>query len=201
MSIPDPDRRTRLRLAGGCGVLSAGLILAGPSLPEPVAVAAWILGFLLVLPFLAGIAASVHGSGSRASWLAPVIPAAGAVLVAVELVQFGVEYAANNLSTSSPAHEPLHDVGGALFMVAMLPFGTALVAIAIIGLADRALPRWLAGAALVIGVVALVNGTMLGSELAWGFLLSTVWVLAAGVTLAVRGTRVVADTGAVTAAA
>ena len=200
MSTPDPERRTGLRLAGGCGVLSAGLILAGPSLPEPVAVAAWILGFLLVLPFLAGVAASVR-TGSRASWLAPVIPAAGAVLVAVQLVQFGVEYAANNLSRSSPAHEPLHDVGGALFTVAMLPFGTALVAIAIIGLADRALPRWLAGAALVIGTVALVNGTMVGSEMAWGFLLSTVWMFAAGVTLAVRGTRVVADTGAVTAAA
>jgi hypothetical protein len=200
MSTPDPERRTGLRLAGGCGVLSAGLILAGPSLPEPVAVAAWILGFLLVLPFLAGVAASVR-TGSRASWLAPVIPAAGAVLVAVQLIQFGVEYAANNLSTSSPAHEPLHDVGGALFIVAMLPFGTALVAIAIIGLADRALPRWLAGAALVIGLVALVNGTMIGSEMAWGFLLSTVWLLAAGVTLAVRGTRVAADTGAVTAAA
>ncbi len=200
MTTPDPERRTGLRLAGGCGVLSAGLILAGPLLPEPVAVTAWILGFLLVLPFLAGVAASVR-SGSRASWLAPVIPAAGAVLVAVQLVQFGVEYAANNLSTSSPAHEPLHDVGGALFMVAMLPFGTALVAIGIMGLADRALPRWLAGAALVIGLVALVNGTMLGSEMAWGFLLSTVWVLAAGATLAMRGTRVVADTGAVTAAA
>jgi hypothetical protein len=200
MSTPDPERRTGLRLAGGCGVLSAGLILAGPSLPEPVAVAAWILGFLLVLPFLAGVAASVR-TGGRASWLAPVIPAAGAVLVAVQLVQFGVEYAANNLSTSSPAHDPLHDVGGALFIVAMLPFGTALVAIAIIGLADRALPRWLAGAALVIGLVALVNGTMIGSEMAWGFLLSTVWLLAAGVTLAVRGTRVAADTGAVTAAA
>lgn len=190
MSTPDPARPTRLRLVGGCGVLSAGLILAGPSLPEPVALTAWIIGFLLVLPFLAGVATSVPGAGSRVSWLAPVIPVAGAVLVAVHLVQFGVEYAANNMSKSSPAHEPLHDVGGALFMVAMLPFGTALVAIAIIGLADRVLPRWLAGTALVIGVVAVVNGTMLGSEMAWGFLLSTVWVFAAGITLAVRGAPV-----------
>jgi hypothetical protein len=200
MTTADPEGRTGLRLAGSCGVLSAGLILAGPSLPQPVAVAAWILGFLLMLPFLAGVAAAVHGSGSRASWVAPVIPVSGAVLVAVHLVQLGIEYAANNLSTSSPAHDPLHDVGGALFMVAMLPFGTALLAIAIVGLANRALPRWLAGAALVIGVVALVNGAMLSSEMAWGFLLSTVWVFVAGVTLAVRGSRVVADAGAVTAA-
>jgi hypothetical protein len=90
------------------------------------------------------------------------------------------------MSPSSPVHEPLHDIGGALFTVAMLPFGMALVAAAVAGLVGRALPRWLSGPALVIGLVALANGTVLGSEMAWGFLLSTVWVLATGITLAVR---------------
>jgi hypothetical protein len=42
----------------------------------------------------------------------------------------------------------------------------------------------------VIGLVALANGAMIGTEAAWGFLLSIVWVFAAGVTLTVRRARV-----------
>jgi hypothetical protein len=34
-----------------------------------------------------------------------------------------------------------------------------------------------------------VNGTMLGTESAWGFLLGTVWALAGGITLAAQGTK------------
>ena len=68
----------------------------------------------------------------------------------------------------------------------MLPFGLVLVSAALAGLTGRALPRWLAGAGLVTGLVALANGTMIGSESAWGFLLSTVWVFVVGVALAVR---------------
>ena len=144
----------------------------------------------MLLPFLAGVAELARQAGGRAAWIAVAIPAAGAVLVALHLVTTGVEHAANGLSKSSAAHEPLHEVGAALFGLGMLPFGVALVAAAVAGLAGQALPRWLAAAALVIGLVAGVNGTMLGTESAWGFLLSTVWVFAAGVTLAVRGAGV-----------
>ena len=176
-----------MRIAGACGVVSAALLIAAPSLPTAdVAGTVWVLGWLLLLPFLAGVATLARDSEGRLAWFYPAIPAAGAVLVAVHLVTVGVEYTANNMSKSSPVHEPLHDIGGALFTVGMLPFGLALVATGAVGLVGAALPRWLSGAALVIGVIALVNGTMLGSEMAWGFLLSTVWMLAAGITLAVR---------------
>jgi hypothetical protein len=187
MSAPLTLTRPTMRIAGACGVASAVLVIAAPSVPTPdVASTVWVLGWLLLLPFLAGVATLARDSGGPAAWLAPAIPAAGAVLVAVHLATVGVEYTANNMSKSSPVHEPLHDIGGALFIVGMLPFGVALVAVAVTGLVGRALPRWLSGAALVIGGIALVNGTMLGSESAWGFLLSTVWVLAAGITLAAR---------------
>jgi hypothetical protein len=190
-----------VRAAGSCGVLAAVLILVGPSFPGEAGVPLWILGFLLLLPFLAGIAASARDTRGRASWLSPVIPAAGAILITVHVVNMAIEYTANNMSKSSPVHEPLHEVGGALFMIGMLPFGVALVATAVIGLAGRTLPRWLAGAAAVIGVTAVVNGTMLGSEAAWGFILATVWVLAAGVTLVVRRPRAAAAAEPTTAAA
>ena len=77
-------------------------------------------------------------------------------------------------------------------MLGMLPFGLALVASAAVGLAGRVLPRWLAWAGLAVGVIALVNGTMVGSESAWGFLFGVVWMLTGGVVLAVRGPRTAA---------
>jgi hypothetical protein len=70
----------------------------------------------------------------------------------------------------------------------MLPLGVALVASAAVGLIGRVLPRWLAWIGLLVGLTALINGTMLGSEAAWGFLIGIIWVSTGGVVLAVRGT-------------
>ena len=74
----------------------------------------------------------------------------------------------------------------------MLPFGVAIVASAAVGLIGRILPRWLTWIGLLVGLTAMVNGTMLGSESGWGFLLGTVWVLAGGITLAAQGTKTAA---------
>ena len=53
---------------------------------------------------------------------------------------------------------------------------------------------------LVVGLTAVVNGTMLGSESAWGFLLGTVWVLAGGIALATHGIKTAAAPQVATAA-
>src|SRR5687768_15599152 len=184
MSTPRAGSRPTVRVAGACGVASAVLVLGAPAVAaEEIALPLWILGWLLVLPFLAALAGLARDAGGRAAWVAPAIPAAGAVLVALHLVTVAIEHTANGLSMSSAAHEPLHEAGSALFSLGMLPFGVALVAASVAG---RALPRWLAGAALVVGLFSVVNGTFIGTESAWGFLLCTVWVFTAGVTLAVR---------------
>jgi hypothetical protein len=128
----------------------------------------------------------------RTARLSPTISAAAAVLVSVRLINVGIEYTANHLSKASPAHEPLREVGSALFTLGMLPFGVAIVAAAAVGLVGRVLPRWLAWVGLAVGLTALVNGTMLGSETAWGFLLGIIWVVAGGTVLALRRTTTVA---------
>ena len=194
MSMSPTDAYPSVRLAGSCGIASGVLLLATPALPAPVGIThtLWLLGWVLLLGFFAGIATLTRGTGDRTAWLSPTISAAAAVLVSVHLINVGIEYTANHLSKASPAHEPLHEVGSALFTLGMLPFGVAVVAAAAVVLVGRVLPRWLAWVGLAVGLTALVNGTMLGSETAWGFLLGIIWVVAGGTVLALRGTTTVA---------
>ena len=194
MSISHTDAPRTVRLAGFCGIASGVLLLATPALPAPDSVThtLWLLGCVVLLGFFAGTATMTRDTGPRTAWLSPAISAAGAVLVSVHLINVGIEYTANHLSKASPAHEPLHQVGGALFTLGMLPFGIAIVASTAVGLVARTLPRWLTWIGLVVGLTAVVNGTMLGTESAWGFLLGTLWVLAGGITLAAQGTKTAA---------
>ena len=183
MSISHTHANPAVRLAGSCGIASGVLLLATPALPAPdrITHTLWLLGWLLLLGFFAGIATLTRGTGDRTAWLSPAITAAAAVLVSIHLINVGIEYTANHLSKASPAHEPLHEVGGALFTLGMLPLGVALVASAAVGLVRRVLPRWLAWIGLLVGLTALINGTMLGSEAAWGFLIGIIWVFTGGI--------------------
>ena len=194
MSISHTHANPAVRLAGSCGIASGVLLLATPALPAPdrITHTLWLLGWLLLLGFFAGIATLTRGTGDRTAWLSPAITAAAAVLVSIHLINVGIEYTANHLSKASPAHEPLHEVGGALFTLGMLPLGIALVASAAVGLIGRVLPRWLAWVGLLVGLTALINGTMLGSEAAWGFLIGIIWVFTGGIVLALRGTNTMA---------
>jgi hypothetical protein len=194
MSLSSTHPQPAVRLPGSCGVASGILLLATPALPAPDRITStlWLLGWVLLLGFFGGIATLSRGTGDGTVWLSPVISAAAAVLVSIHLINVGIEYTANHLSHASPAHEPLHGVGNALFTLGMLPFGVAIVASAAVGLARRVLPRWLAWAGLVVGMTALVNGTMLGTEAAWGFLTGISWVFVCGVVLAIRAAHTVA---------
>src|SRR5829696_2161265 len=136
MSISQIQANPPVRLAGSCGVASGILLLATPALPAPdrITNTLWLLGWVLLLGFFAGIATITHRTGDRTAWLSPVITAAASVLVSIHLINVGIEYTANHLSKASPAHEPLHEVGSALFTLGMLPLGVALVASAAVGL-------------------------------------------------------------------
>ena len=194
MSLSSTYPHPTVRLAGSCGIASGILLLATPALPAPDGVTntLWLLGWVLLLGFFAGIATLSHGTGDRTAWLSPVISAAAAVIVSIHLINVGIEYTANHLSHASPAHEPLHGIGNALFTLGMLPLGVATVASAAVGFINRVLPRWLAWAGLTVGLTALVNGTMLGTEAAWGFLTGIIWIFTCGTVLAIRATRTVA---------
>jgi hypothetical protein len=194
MSLPHTHAYPAVRLAGSCGIASGVLLLATPALPAPdrITHTLWLLGWLLLLGFFAGIATLTRGTGDRTAWLSPAISAAAAILVSIHLINVGIEYTANHLSKASPAHEPLHEVGGALFTLGMLPLGAAVVASAAVGLVGRVLPRWLGWIGLLVGLTALINGTMLGSEAAWGFLIGIIWVFTGGIVLALRGTSTMA---------
>ena len=71
----------------------------------------------------------------------------------------------------------------------MLPLGRPWSPPKRSGLVRRVLPRWLAWIGLLVGLIALINETMLGSEAAWGFLTGIIWMFTGGIVLALRGTQ------------
>jgi hypothetical protein len=58
MSISHTHANPAVRLAGSCGIASGVLLLAAPALPAPdrITHTLWLLGWLLLLGFFAGIA-------------------------------------------------------------------------------------------------------------------------------------------------
>jgi hypothetical protein len=87
----------------------------------------------------------------------------------------------------------LHKVGSAaLFTLGMLPLGRPWSPPQRSGWSAGCCPRWLAWIGLLVGLIALINGTMLGSEAAWGFLTGIIWMFTGGIVLALRGTNTLA---------
>lgn len=181
MTASSDDVRRTLRFAGGCGVASALSLLLSPTLPQPVGVPLWMLGFALLAAFLYGMAAPERegAHGKPAVW----VVAGASLTVGFQLLAASIERVANGLAISSPLHDPLHDVGGAVFTAAMAPIGVAILAIALAEARARVLPRGIGWSAAVVGALAVVNGVVLGPEAMWGLLAVQVWALGAGVTL------------------
>jgi cadmium resistance protein CadD (predicted permease) len=146
-------------------------------------IVAWITGFLMLLPFLAGLASTLAADAGPSRWLAPVMTAGGSIAVALQLVVAGVGHVANNVSKASPVHEPLHAAESALLALTLLPLGLALTAAAAAMLRHHRVPRWLGYATAVVAVVLLGNGMMLGTEQLPGLLAFLVWTFICGIAL------------------
>src|SRR5688500_8952843 len=78
MSTPRASIRPTFRIAGACGVASAALVLAAPFMGGAgIAATVWLFGWVLLLPFIAGVSVLVRDAGGRAAWLSPAVTAAG----------------------------------------------------------------------------------------------------------------------------
>ena len=90
----------------------------------------------------------------------------------------------------------LQRLADAAFIVAMLPLGVCMAAVAASVLRTRALPAWLGWSAAVTAVLLVANSLDLASDFGPAFLLYLLWVLAAAIVLLRRAMTVPSPSGA-----
>ena len=177
------------RTAGIGGILAAPLVLAAPMTGQRVGPLIWLLGFVLALVALAGLAEALRNEPHPRNWLTHLIVPLGAITLTLQLTIMGIGYVANNLSKSSPVHEPLHSVESALFAISLYGLGLALAAAA---LAMHRRPDTAAWMTAVTGVVAaclIANASVLGTEQVPALLAFLVWLPVCGIVLLRRSRR------------
>jgi hypothetical protein len=174
-----------VRTIGAIGIVADALIIASPMADSAVGTAGWIVGIVLLLPFLTGLAA-LAGDAGGSRWLVHVTAAAAGSAVALQLATMAAAHAAGTVPTDSVVHEPLHAVEGALFGLTLLPLGIALAAVAAVVVRQRSVPRWLGYATIPVALALIGNGAVLGTEQMPGLMLLMLWILVASMTLTLR---------------
>jgi hypothetical protein len=154
-----------------------------------------VLGTALLIVFVGYLYRVLRrAEGSEGWWAAPAF-GAGLITVAVKLASAGPVLAgrlrADELTPDLA--RTLNDLNGAAFVISGFTFGIFVLTAAAAALSGRVLPRWLAIAGLVIGVLGIAAGTAGVLDPAGyvpvPFLLGLVWVLGASGILAVRSSR------------
>lgn len=151
-----------------------------------------VLGFAMLALFVARLHGVLRDAEGRRAWLPTVVALAGATVVAVKLGSGAALYAGAALADelTPDAARLLIGLNDAAFMLTFLPFGLLLVTAGLSALRSRALPRWLAWAALPPGLVAIAGSALVGADGGpgvLGFLLGLLWIAATSVVLATRG--------------
>lgn len=149
-----------------------------------------ILGFALFVVFVGALYATLRRAGD--GWLAPTALGAGLLTAAVKVASIGpamtARLRADDLSPDLAL--VLEDMNGAGFVISGYTLGIFLAAAALATLVTRLVPRWLASAGVVVGVLAIAAGTAgildPAGYMPIPFLLGLVWILAVSILLAVR---------------
>jgi hypothetical protein len=122
-------------------------------------------------------------------WLAGVATTAGTVMIAVKLGSATFEIAAryHSATVSAATAGTLHNLGDGAFVISGLFAAIFVLAASLSALGSAALPRWAAGAGVVIGVAGLVTPTVAlrdpSSYVPIPWLLATLWMAVVGVVL------------------
>lgn len=151
-----------------------------------------ILGFALFVVFLGALYRTTRRAETRDSWLAVTALGAGLLTVAVKVASIGPAMAARMRADdlSPELARTLEDINGAGFVVSGYTLGIFVAAAALATLVTRLIPRWLASAGVVVGVLTIAAGTAgildPAGYVPIPFLLGLVWILAVSVLLAVR---------------
>jgi predicted nucleic acid-binding protein len=153
-----------------------------------------ILGFALFVVFLGALYRALRRAGGSDgdSWLAVAALGGGLISIAVKVASIGPGMTARMRADdlSPELARTLEDLGGASFVISGYTLGIFLAAAALATLVTRIVPRWLASAGVVVGVLTLAAGTAgildPAGYVPIPFLLGLLWILVVSVVLAVR---------------
>jgi len=177
------DTAVDTRAAGMAGILAAVLVLAAPMTGQQIGPVLWLLGFALALVALAGLAEVLSDTPPPRHWLAHLIVPFGAITLTVQMTIAGIGLAANNLSKSSPVHEPLHSVESALFAISLYGLGLALAAAAVAMFDRPGTATWMTAATGAVAAGLVANASVLGTEQVPALLAFLIWLPACGIAL------------------
>lgn len=190
--------------AGKGGVQDGPGILADlqrtTSAAQTVGLVLEVLGFAAFIVFLGALYRTLRRAEGTGGWLATTALGAGLVTVAVKLGSIGPSMAADRRveELTPELARTLHDLADADFVVSGYTSGIFVAAAGAAMLATRVLPRWLATAGVVVGVLTIAAGTAGVVDPAGyvpvPFLLGLLWMLVTSAVLALRG-PVAADDG------
>lgn len=157
-----------------------------------LAVALELLGFCLMIVFLARLYVLLRDAEGRGGWLSAVALTGGLTTVAIKLASASsmvIGLSVEDLQAEQA--QLLLRLGDASFLVSAMTSGVLILGAAGSALSSGVLPRWLAVLGLPIGALA-VFGSLAPSSLDGGpgvpgFLLGLLWLGVVSVIFAVRG--------------
>jgi hypothetical protein len=141
----------------------------------------------LLIPFTVYVGATLRARAANATdlWLATTAVAAGAVGTCMKLLSDAPEIARSDsqISSGGQTSAALEAVAGATTVLALIPLALFALAVGAAALRTGALPRWLAGGALVTGAGLAVNGCFLHTENVPALLVLALWCLLVSIRL------------------
>lgn len=183
------------RLGALSGILFVVLIMAGTSMGvEGIGGALAMVGFVLFIPFIGYLWSVLRRAEGEAGWLSATAFGAGLAGVTIKLGSIATEVPAAKVGLDAGVARALQEIANASFILTMLPLSALAAAVAIVTLKTRVLPTWIGWMSAAIAPVLLVNGMMLGNDIALGFMLFMLWTVLLSAVLTLRGEASVAST-------
>jgi hypothetical protein len=174
---------SRLGAASGIAYVVGVLFLNSLDSSKNLVLGAEILALLLFAPFLAYLCSVLRDADRSGGWLPATAFAAGIVALAVKLAGVLPAILVEQGGLTPPVADALTRFGDVSFMVAMMPLGVLVAAVAAVTVRSRALPAWLGWSGAAVAPLLVANGFDLGADFGPAFLLFLLWTLTAAIVL------------------
>ena len=176
------------RLGAASGALFVVLLFGGSLLPinEDAKGVVELVGLLLFVPFLGYLFGVLRRAEGQGGWLSATAFGAGLVDLTIKLGSAAPSIAARQTGLDPAAHDALHTMNSASFVLTMLPLGVLVAAVTVLTFKTGVLPSWIGWFGALVAPALLVNGTFLDAEFGPAFLLFLLWTVVTSAVLTRR---------------